>query len=518
MSEATTSQNEVFEFLGNPETHGGQEVRRIDTHGATVFLAGERAYKVKRAVSFPYLDYSTLAKRRAACEAELEVNRQFAPDIYLRAVPIARSASGALSIGGDGEPVEWAVEMERFDENDTLDHVADREGISNSVADQLGAVIAAFHRIAPAASTDDWLAALDKYLANNASIFHDHPALFEPARASELDRRMRASLDALRPLLQERGRLGFVRRGHGDLHLGNVVLLDGRPVPFDAIEFDPIVASGDVLYDLAFLLMDLIARDLGRAANIVLNRYLTDTGRIEHFDGLAALPFFLSLRAAIRAIVTCARLERPDVGERAKVEGDARRYFHLAGELLSAPPARLIAIGGLSGTGKSVLARSLAPDVPPAPGAVVLRSDVERKLMFGRAETDRLPKEAYEPSVSARVYRQLGIKAARVVAAGHSAIVDAVFDRFEDRSAIAAAAAEAGVPFQGLFLTVDLETRLARVGSRTADASDADAAVARSQEAAAIGSIDWSIVDASGTPDDTLARARTAIGHIRADQ
>lgn len=511
MSEAAASQDEVFVFLGDPKNHGGRDVRRIDTHAATVFLAGDRAYKVKRAVSLPYLDYSDLAKRRAACEAELEVNRPFAPDIYLGVTPIVRDASGALRIGGAGDPVEWAVEMVRFDENNTLDQVADREGISDSIADQLARNVAAFHRVAPIAPTDTWLAALDKYLSDNSKIFRDQPALFDPAAASKLDEFMRAALDARRSLLRERGRLGFVRRGHGDLHLGNVVLLDGRPVPFDAIEFDPAVASGDVLYDLAFVLMDLVGRDLGRAANVLLNRYLIEVGRVEHLDGLAALPLFLSLRASIRAIVACARLDRPDVKDRTKMEDNARQYFHLAESLVAAPRARLIAVGGLSGTGKSVLARSLAPYVLPHPGAVVLRSDVERKIMFGHAESERLPKEAYEPSVSAKVYRTLGEKAARIVAAGHSAIVDAVFDMPAERSAIAAIAAEAKAPFRGVFLTADLATRIARVSGRIGDASDADAGVARDQESAVIGSMAWSMVDASGTPADTLNRARSVI-------
>jgi uncharacterized protein len=316
----------------------------------------------------------------------------------------------------------------------------------------------------------------------------------------------------LRPLLMARGEAGLVRRGHGDLHLGNIALIEGRPVPFDALEFDPVVASGDVLYDLAFLLMDLVERKLAPAANVVLNRYLTETRRREDLDALAALPFLMSMRAAIRAKVTAARAAVAPAVDRTATERSATAYFDLATALIAPPPARLVAVGGLSGTGKSLLARALAPDVLPHPGAVVLRSDIERKALFGAAETDRLPAEAYTPEITARTYAVLVDKAGRTIAAGHSAIVDAVFSDTAEREAVAAIAGASGVTFAGLFLTADLATRVARIGHRTGDASDADAAVARRQEEYALGSLDWSTVDASGTPDDTLARAKAVLG------
>jgi predicted kinase len=171
----------------------------------------------------------------------------------------------------------------------------------------------------------------------------------------------------------------------------------------------------------------------------------------------------------------------------------------------------LIAVGGLSGTGKSVLARALAPAIGPAPGAVVLRSDVVRKALFRIAETDRLPEEAYAPEVTARVYATLADLARRVVSAGHAAIVDAVFAKAPERDALAAAARALGVEFHGLYLTADLATRLARVGARPPDASDADAAIARAQESYALGPMTWTRVDAAGTPAETLARVRAAL-------
>ena len=282
-------------------------------------------------------------------------------------------------------------------------------------------------------------------------------------------------------------------------------------MPFDAIEFDPNVAAGDVLYDLAFLLMDLIDRGLGRAANIVLNGYFAPLRQNDDLDGLAALSLFLSTRAAIRAKVTAARRPFVKPADRAGLGEKAQGYFRLAADLIAPPPPLLVAIGGLSGTGKSSLARELAAFVEPAPGALIIRSDVERKKLFGVAETHPLPPEAYRPEASARTYDVLADKAARVVAARHSAIVDAVFAKSEERRAIAAVGDRIGVAFRGLFLVADLGTRLARVGGRVLDASDADAEVARRQETFELGAMQWTEIDASGSLEETLALARNAL-------
>jgi aminoglycoside phosphotransferase family enzyme/predicted kinase len=506
-------QAEVFAFLADPATHGfilaDEEVKRIDTHAASVFLAGNAAYKVKRRVRFPFLDFSTLEKRKAACEAELAVNRPFAPALYRRVVPITRGRDGTLALGGDGEPVEWAVEMARFDESATLDHVAARGELDLALADALARVVATAHARAPVADAKAWPARLATYIEQNRKELDEHPELFEPAAVETLTRASRATLRRLERLLRERGEAGLVRRGHGDLHLGNIALIDGKPVLFDAIEFDPLIATGDVLYDLAFLLMDLLERGLDAAANVVLNRYLAETRRPEDLDGLAAMPLFFSLRAAIRAKVTAARLDiaAPDDADIAA----ARDYFQLAQRLIAPPRATLVAVGGLSGTGKSTLAAALAPALLPAPGAVVLRSDVERKVLFGVAETARLPDSAYTPDVTRRVYATLLDKARRVTAAGHTAIVDAVFARPDERAKATAAARASGVAFRGLFLVASLEARVARVEARPPDVSDADAAVAREQESYDRGAMDWTEISASGSLDETMAAAQAAL-------
>jgi uncharacterized protein len=497
------AQAEVFAFLNDPAKHGGAPVKRIDTHAACVFLAGSRALKIKRAIKLPFLDFSTLEKRKRACDAELQVNAAFAPALYRRALPITREADGRLALDGKGEIIEWAVELTRFDETQTLDHLADAGRIDEALADALGRMVAQAHGTAKPVSGFGFPDVLGGILASDHRELRDFPNLFALEDVEKLADGSRAALARLRPLLLAREQDGLVRRCHGDLHLGNIVLIDGAPVLFDAIEFDERMAMVDPLHDLAFLLMDLTGRGLPSAANIVLNRYLAVSRRLSDLDALAALPLFMSIRAAVRAKVTAERLGVAK--DKAAAERSAREYFALALRLIAPPSPQLIAVGGLSGTGKSVLARALAPEVEPVPGAVVLRSDIERKALFGVPETAHLPEAAYTLDVTGRVYAVLYDKARRVLAAGHSAIVDAVLARDDERAAIEAAANRAG--FTGLFLTADLATRIARVGGRAGDASDADAAVVRAQERYEL-PMSWRQVDASGTPDETLVNAR----------
>jgi hypothetical protein len=499
-------QEAVFAFLTDPATH--PHVQRIDTHAASVFLEGDRALKIKRAVRFPFLDYSTLEKRKAACDEEIRINRPFAPQIYRRVVPISQANDGSLRVDGDGAPVEFAVEMTRFDERQTIDHLAEAGPPDPDLVDGIADAIAASHTIAPRAPAEPWIASIRRFIEGNTAAFRA-AACFP---AGDIDDLAQASLSAwsgIRGMLERRGQQGYVRRCHGDLHLANVVRIEGKPVLFDAIEFDPAIASVDVLYDLAFPVMDFIRYGRQAAANALLNRYLTITSS-DHLDALAAIPLFMSLRAAIRANVLLARLDRAG-HDIAMVEQSARTYIELARRLIHPPAPTLVAIGGLSGTGKSALARALAPLVTPEPGAVVLRSDILRKQHFQVHETERLPGSAYQPAMTGQIYEILVQRAIRALSQGHSVVVDAVFAHEIERVAVRAAARDLNIRFVGLFLVADLATRLDRIGRRRGDASDATAEIAELQEQYSIGAVDWAVIDASGTLEQTLLRCQGRI-------
>jgi aminoglycoside phosphotransferase family enzyme/predicted kinase len=494
--QGAADQQRVLEFLG-----GGQDTQRVDTHGSIVFLRPDRVYKVKRAVRLPYLDYSSLDKRKHACEEEIAVNRRLAPEIYRGVVPITDGQAGP-EIGGKGDVIEWAVEMARFDERQTFDHLAARGEITPELAEPLAEAIAASHHGAPVSDGETWLASLPGIISRNTIAFRGHPSL----ASSEVERLHVLSGDLLaksRPLLKQRAAARMVRRCHGDAHLGNIVLIDGKPRLFDAIEFDPVIATTDVLYDLAFPLMDLLHFGNRAAANRLLNFYLQANWR-QNAGAFALLPLFLSIRAAIRANVL---LTKHAQGGDPAVLSDAKSYFELALELIAPGRPSLIAIGGRSGTGKSVLARAVAALVQPAPGAVLLRSDVIRKEISGVGPLVKLPETAYAAGTSERVYDAMLDRARTVLAQGLSAVVDAAFLREDERNQLGPLAASCGVDFFGMFLVAETSVRLARIGARRNDASDATEDVALFQEGIDTGTIDWAIVDASGRPEETLERS-----------
>jgi uncharacterized protein len=491
------SQEAVFRFLADRKTHGLSEpVGRVDTAAAVVFLAGRDAYKVKRAVKFPFMDLSTLDKRRDACKAEIAVNHASAPGVYLAARPVTRSGE-TFAIGGKGEIVEWVVHMLRFNENATLDRIAAREGVSDAIIGKLAVAVRRSHAQAPLRDAPRSAHALETYIEQNDAAFAERPDLFDSAAARKLTVDSRLAFAIVRPVLLKRGEAGFTRRCHGDLHLRNIVLIEGEPTLFDAVEFSDEIASGDVLYDLAFLLMDLEERGLRAAANRLFNRYLAPEPP-EALTGLVALPLFLSLRAAIRAKVEAAGADRLEGEKRNEARALAKRYFDRALGFLRYAPPRLVAVGGLSGAGKSALAGALAPRIGRAPGALWLRSDLERKAMFGVEETIRLPASAYARDITRGVYRRLIDKARVALRAGQAVALDATFATASERQAAPGVAAEVGVAFAGLFLDAPLATRLGRIASRRADASDADADVASRQTAEPLGERGWTALDASG--------------------
>lgn len=503
---------ELIAFLTNPASYSEpvDRIETVETHAARVILAGRKALKIKKRVKLPFLDFSTLAQRRAALERELELNRAHAPEIYLGLIAISRMPDGTLAFGEE-HPIDVALVMNRFDQTWLLARIAAQGPLAPGVARELAGMAARYHRaLPPVAGVSGAQIMHDTITALAASLMADAPP--EAGRlAKEFAERSADELDRRNALLEARGEAGLVRRCHGDLHLGNIVLMDGRAVPFDALEFDERLATIDVWYDLAFLLMDLDVRGDRAAANTVLNAYIGLEPTGGEIEGLAALPLFLATRAAVRALVACeSALQKPD-GEDGEDVAHAIAYLRAANRYLAPRTPLLIGIGGLSGTGKSVLAMSLAPLVGPAPGALILRTDVERKRMFGVAETERLSPEHYTEDISDKVYERLYEKAVSALKTGHGVIFDGVSAKPAERERLEAIARENGARFAGLWLEAPLETQIARVNARCGDASDADAAVVHAQSSHQLGSMTWTTIDASRTPQHTLEAAITVL-------
>jgi aminoglycoside phosphotransferase family enzyme/predicted kinase len=513
---SAAAQAEAIAFLADAATHGGVAPLRIETHSAIVFLAGERAYKMKREVTYPYLDFGTVEKRQSMLAREMELNRRTAPALYL-GLGAVRRVDGALRLDetgdGAGEIVEPVLVLRRFDQAALLENLADDPArLTPALLDALADEIVAFHRTAEPAIVPDAAVRFGRIIDGIHIDMREIGGPFAQDGANFAEK-ARARLRPLRALLDGRGAGGAVIRGHGDLHLGNIVLLEGKPTLFDGIEFNETFATVDRLYDLAFLLMDLCRRDLVPAASRILNRWL-DAFADE--AALGFLPLALATRAMVRASVTARRAALAEtVTNRAALNEESFGLAARAMRWLGRPAPRLVAVGGLSATGKSALAATLAAALGPAPGARVLRSDVMRKSLHGLAPHETLPKAAYTKAESVRVYAAMMETARTCLAHGWPVVLDAVFAAPDERRAVAALAAETGVAFTGVFLTADRATRLARIERRAAagrDASDADAAVALQQEAYDLGDLaPWVALDAAGSAEAVAAAARALL-------
>jgi aminoglycoside phosphotransferase family enzyme/predicted kinase len=507
-------QSGVVAFLGAPETHGIDEpVEMIETHISRVFLAGNRAFKLKRAVRLPYCDFSTAEIRFAACRKEYSLNAPTAPGLYLGVRAISLTESGGLEFDGNGPLVDAVVEMVRFDQEALLDRMAAAGKLTPGLMDELAGTIAAFHALAPVAKDGRGFDNMNAVLDINAAGFASSN-VFSAAEISALDSACRRRLRLHAEQLDRRAAQGGIRRCHGDLHLRNICMFQGQLRLFDCIDFNDQIATVDVLYDLAFLLMDLWHNDLGALANRLANRYFGETGADE---GSALLPFFMAVRAAVRAHVTATFAQGAD--DRADRErAAAKSYYELARALLEDLPPCIVAIGGLSGSGKTTVAEALAPLLGAPPGARIVESDRTRKAMFGVGSEVPLPEEAYRPEVSGAVYDRLGKRMYALVAGGTSVVVDAVFDRSERRAALEVVAAETGAPFSAFWLDADPETLRQRVKARRGGASDATIRVLEAQLARDPGKISWARIRADGTTAEVVSALRTALRDSRAGQ
>ncbi len=473
--------------------------RSIVTHGAVIVLNGDRAWKFKRPVRLRYFDFSTPQLRRAALDAELRLNRRFAPDLYIAVHAIRRAADDSLSFDGAGEIVDHVLEMTRFDDDALMVNYAHPGGLDDDLLQRLAVRVVELHQGSEISADSHGAQRLQEVVDGNLASMAAFPEIIEPVVAQELTDRITALITEHRDLLDDRARGGRVRHCHGDLHLGNVAIIDGEPIPFDCLEFDAELATTDVLYDLAFLVMDLWARGLRHEANVVVNTYFdhaTFDGFIDDEEAFSLLPVLLAVRATVRAHVAAAEhdVER------------AHEYLALALGFTDSSLAQLVAIGGGSGTGKSTIARAVGGSLDPAPGARILRTDVLRKRLAGVGIGDRLPRSAYTDAARAAVYTELFRFAEADLRGGMSVVADAVFGRRSQSSAIADAAERAGVDFTGIWLELPEAERISRIEHRGLDASDADATVARRQsETLELPDERWRRVEASGDVESVVA-------------
>lgn len=488
-------------LLMNPATHGDVgPVETIETHISRIFLVGDRAYKMKRAVKLPYVDFSTPELRLAACTREVELNSQTAPGLYLGVRRVTREHEGEIALDGDGPLLDAVVEMTRFRQSSLLDRMALAGKLTPELMTDVARMIVDFHRGAPPVHAGRGAANMAGVLDINAAGFATSQ-VFEAGEIATFDAAFRAALERHAALLDRRAAAGRIRLCHGDLHLRNICLLDGVPRLFDCIEFNDTIATIDVLYDVAFLLMDLWHRGFPALANLAANRYFDGS---EDEDGFGLLPFFMAVRASVRAHVTATQVAE---GSRdpAGLAAEARSYFDLARDLLREFPPRLIAIGGLSGSGKTTIAEALAAHVGAPPGARIVESDRIRKAMHGVPPETRLPDSAYRPEISQKVYGEMARLSGIVLSEGGSVVVDAVFDRPADRERMERIAGDRSLPFLGIWLEADPDMLRQRVSERRGGPSDATVDVLARQLRGWAGQTGWRGIDAARTADAIVA-------------
>lgn len=466
-------QQEVAAFLstlsGGPPT---------ETHISAVFVGTDTVWKLKKAVRMPFLDFSDRDARGYFLRRELDLNKPAASKIYRDVVAISRRTDGLLQVGGD-HAIDWVLRMTPIPHGDFMDVAAATSGLSPKRLDDLGDCVAAYHQRLEPVQNQDSADVLLRITQGNVVSALD--AGLGQADVKSWHRTMIAAIDQRRNWLKNRSVTGYVRRCHGDLHLGNLCLWEGKPVAFDALEFDEALATIDVGYDLAFLLMDLDCRVGRAAANRVMNRYVARTGDIAMFG----FPVFLSQRAMIRAHVLEA------------MHQDGSVYLSAALTYLKPASPMVIAIGGLQGTGKSSIARALAPTLGRAPGALVLRSDEIRKRLHHVDPEAKLGPEGYTGPANIETNTSLIDHTRRAILSGQAVIVDATFLDLALRHELSAVVRQAGIPFLGVWLHAPLSLLEARVGSRDGDASDATVVVLRRAATIDPGAGDWLPVDAT---------------------
>lgn len=480
----------LIEALTHPSAYGHPvaSIELIETHISWVLLAGDYAYKIKKPLVLPFADFGSLAARRHFCDEEVRLNRRLAPQVYLGVVPITGSAAHP-QVEGQGAVIEYAVKMHRFDDAASFDRLLARNALRPELIDRLAARIAAFHAGAPA-TADPRFGTPDRVLAPALDNYSEMAGAADERRRATLaalETWTRASFERLAATFAARHREGKVRECHGDLHLRNIALIDGEPVPFDCIEFSEGLRWIDVIDEVAFLVMDLLDRGRPDLGYRFLDRYLAATG---DYRGIAVLRFYLVYRAMVRAKVHDLRARQASATpvEARRLQDAADHYLALAGSIADEPTPALILMHGYSGTGKSTVARALVEAI----GAVRVRADIERKRLFGLDANHRsgsaLDAGIYTRTASERTYAHLAGLAGAILAAGYTTILDAAFLARWQRDTVYATAGKLGVPVWIVDCTAGaavLRDRVSARATRGDDPSEATTEVLAQQMASA---------------------------------
>lgn len=448
--------------------HPAKTVRLLETHISWVLLAGRYVYKIKKPVDLGFLDFTELSKRRFYCQEEIRLNRRLAPTLYLDVVSIGGSLQ--QPVFGAEPAFEYAVRMRRFSNAKLLDRLATQDRLTSQHIDHLAKTLVCFHEgLPPADPTSAYgtpeaiAAAAEHNFQNVAALLGDTEALTDLQTASDLE------YQRCLPLFEHRRLAGFIRECHGDLHLGNIVLLKDVPVAFDGIEFEPKLRWIDVMNDIAFLIMDLQYRGRADLAFRFLNGYLELSG---DYHGLGVLRFYLGYRAMVRAKVTAIRASQGD----APVMDECGRYLTLARDSLTKGKPALIITHGLPGCGKTTVSQVALERLR----AIRIRSDIERKRLFGLAAHESSGGVIYDPEATQQTYARLKNLARELLEAGYPVIVDAAFLKHEERRTFRALACEMDVPFAILSIQTEPALLRQRIQQRQRlgnDASEADLAV-----------------------------------------
>jgi len=470
-------------------SHETGTIRLVETHSAWVILTGQYVYKIKKPVDFGFMDFSTLEKRHYYCNEEVRLNQRFAPAIYLGVVSITGTETQP-QLDGDGAVLDYAVRMRQFPDNSLLSELAADRKLHATHIDQLVHSISEFHHNAARATAgDDFGNPADTHHWVRENFQHIQPLLIpsdHPEMVEQLRQWCEDSYLRLTDALQVRKDTGAIRECHGDLHLGNITLIDGRVTPFDCLEFNPHLRWIDVFSEVAFLLMDLDDRGHTQFANRFLNAYLQDSG---DYDGLAVLRYYLVYRAMVRAKVAILRRQQTETGSTGHIQADAdyHQYTKLALAYTRRDRAVMVITRGLSGSGKSSVARALCERT----GMIQLRSDVERKRLAGLSAMDTSHSGTgtglYSADKTANTYQQLATMATIVLAAGYSVIIDATFLKRAHRDQFRTLAATSGAAFLILECTAEnseLERRILSRSTRRNDASEATLDVLHAQQTA----------------------------------